>query len=75
MYANVRHLIDELGGYRAVSRQLGVGPTTLHSHMAAGLLPPKWYLAFRELARLAEKPEPQLALFAFEELSAEGRAA
>lgn len=45
-----------------------MGATTLHSHMASGVLPPKWYPALREMAREANLPLPREALFSFQKL-------
>jgi hypothetical protein len=70
MAYTVRQFVDDLGGYRAVAMRLGVKSTTLHSHMTAGLLPPKWYVALCELAREKRIMAPSPYLFDFKPLVA-----
>jgi len=61
----VRHFIDRLGGYRPVAARLGVAPTTLHSHMTSGKLPPRFYRALCSLADEAGIARPGDSLFSF----------
>lgn len=70
MYHTPRKLIEELGGYRQVASRIGIAPTTLHSHMVAGVLPPKLYQAFLVLAAEAELPAPPMRLFNFKAVEA-----
>lgn len=70
MTYTVRHFVDDLGGYRAVALRLGVKPTTLHSHITAGILPPRWYVALCELAREKHVMVPSPMLFDFKPLVA-----
>lgn len=70
MTYTVRQFIDDLGGYRAVALRLGVKPTTLHSHISAGLLPPRFYVALCELARERRIMAPAPSLFEFKPLVA-----
>lgn len=63
-----RLFIDQLGGYRAVSSRLGVKSTTLHSHITAEKMPPKWYKALCELADERCVAHPRADLFDFKPL-------
>lgn len=65
MYENPREFIDTLGGYRAVATELKKKHTTVHSHMQAGVLPAAWYDALCQMAREAQKAEPDRCLFSF----------
>lgn len=63
-----REFIDELGGYRAVAVRFGVSDKTMHSHASAKKLPPRWYVAFCELAREKKVMPPTPDLFDFKPL-------
>jgi len=71
MFDTPRSFIDTLGGYRLVAKRMRVSPTTLHSHLTAGALPPKWFSALRKLASEAGVHPPPEALFSFETLAAD----
>jgi len=68
MYNVPKNFIDAAGGYRAVAARLGIGATTLHTHMMAGRLPAKWYDALIALAHEVGIEPPTRALFSFEKL-------
>lgn len=68
MYKDARAFIETMGGYKALASRLGIGATTLHTHMMSGLLPPKWYGALVDLANEKRFEPPNRSLFAFEEL-------
>lgn len=68
MYSTARSFIEALGGYRKVSARFGIRGTTLHTHMTADALPPKWYDAFIELAQETGVEPPPRTLFAFAKL-------
>ena len=63
-----REFIDELGGYREVAARVGVSDKTMHSHASAHKLPPRWYVAFCELAREKKVMPPPSDLFDFKPL-------
>lgn len=68
MTRSPRNLIDELGGYRAVAIRMGVSDKTIHSHYTAKRLPPRWYVAFCDLAREQKIMAPSPDLFNFKPL-------
>ena len=68
MYDSVREFVDRLGGYREVSGQLSMRPTTLHTHITNGVLPARWYCVFCALADRAKIDPPKQELFSFEPL-------
>ena len=68
MYGDTREFIAALGGYRSVAIRLNKKPTTVHSHMQAGSLPAAWYDALCQMAREAQKAEPDRRLFSFLQL-------
>ena len=68
MVRTVRNFLDDLGGYRAVARRLGVAKTTMHSYVSAEVLPPRWYLALCDLAREKGVMPPSPDLFDFKTL-------
>lgn len=68
MYEDTRQFITALGGYRAVSKRLRMGPTTLHGYITSGKLPAKWYGAMLALAAEAGLEPPMRSLFSFEAL-------
>lgn len=63
-----REFIDELGGYREVAARFGVSEKTVHSHATAEKLPPRWYVAFCDLAREKRIMPPAPDLFDFKSL-------
>ena len=63
-----REFIDRLGGYRKVAARVGVSDKTMHSHVTAEKLPPRWYMAFCALAHERGLASPDKGLFAFVEL-------
>ena len=71
---STRNLINELGGYRAVAARLGKRPTTVHTHMQAGVLPAAWYDALCVMAAEAEVCEPNRGLFSFLAVASENDA-
>lgn len=68
MYTDARDFIFQLGGYRSVATRLKKRPTTVHSHMQAGVLPAAWYPALCSVASEFKVAEPQRELFSFIEL-------
>jgi hypothetical protein len=63
-----REFIDELGGYREVAARFGVSDKTIHSHASSKKLPPRWYIAFCELAGEKKVVPPPSDLFDFKPL-------
>ena len=63
-----REFIDKLGGYREVAARVGVSDKTMHSHIMARKLPPRWYRAFCALAQERGLASPGMDLFAFVDL-------
>jgi hypothetical protein len=51
-------LVHQLGGPLAVARRVGVGRQGVYHWMRLGVIPPKYYLAFREWAAEAEVELP-----------------
>jgi len=68
MYSDAREFIIALGGYRSVAVRLDKKPTTVHSHIQAGVLPAAWYDALCQMADKHGKDEPQRSLFSFLQL-------
>lgn len=68
MTRSPRSFIDELGGYRSVATRMGVSDKTMHSHGSAPKLPPRWYVAFCDLAREKQIMAPSPDLFDFKPL-------
>ena len=71
MKTTARQFIDALGGYRNVAPRMGMKPTTLHTHISAGLLPTKLFMACCELAAEKDLPPPRFDLFSFVDLKPE----
>lgn len=65
MENDVRTLISNLDGYKAVSMRLGKRPTTVHTHMQAGVLPAAWYDALCALSVEAGHKPPSRSMFSF----------
>lgn len=63
-----KDFVNELGGYRAVAVRFGVSDKTIHSHYSAKRLPPRWYVAFCDLAREQKIMAPSPDLFDFKPL-------
>ena len=68
MYKTPKEFIDKMGGYRRVAMRVGVSDKTLHSHLTAGKLPSRWYVAFCALAREKGLAAPDQILFGFVDL-------
>ena len=66
-----RQFIDALGGYRNVAPRMGMKPTTLHTHISAGLLPTKLFIACCDLAAEKKLPPPRFDIFSFIDLQPE----
>ncbi|MBL3571349.1 hypothetical protein BV509_20460 [Rhodovulum sulfidophilum] len=62
---DIREFIQALGGCRAVAQRLGAKYTTIHSHLAAGAFPAKYYDAFCALAVEVGREPPPKKLFSF----------
>ncbi|MCE8419708.1 hypothetical protein LZ190_13465 [Rhodovulum sulfidophilum] len=62
---DIREFIQTLGGCRAVAERVGAKYTTMHSHLAAGLFPAKYYDALCALALEAGCEPPSRRLFSF----------
>lgn len=60
-----KSFLEELGGYREVAERVGVSAKTMHSHASAKRLPPRWYVAFCDLAREKDLMAPSPCLFDF----------
>lgn len=69
MREDVRDFVAALGGYRAVATRIGKKPTTVHTHMQSGALPPAWYDAACKMAAEAGLPEPSRDLFSFAQIA------
>lgn len=65
MHTSVRTFIDACGGYRDVAARLGMKPTSLHSHLAAGVMPAKLFKACCDLALEVGVAPPPMSLFNF----------
>jgi hypothetical protein len=65
MENDVRSLITNLDGYKAVAVRLGKRPTTVHTHMQAGVLPAAWYCALCDLSVEIGQTPPPRSLFSF----------
>lgn len=63
-----REFVDELGGYRAVAKRIGVSSKTMHAHASADRLPPRWYRALCELAWEKKVMAPAPDIFGFKPL-------
>ena len=68
MYKTPKEFINKMGGYRRVAMRVGVSDKTLHSHVTAEKLPPRWYVAFCALAREKGFAAPDQILFGFVDL-------
>ncbi len=68
MYRTPREFIDKLGGYREVAARVGVSDKTMHSHVTAHTLPPRWYMAFCVLVQEQGLAAPGMELFSFVDL-------
>ena len=65
MTYDAKEFITNLGGYRSVALRLGKKPTTVHTHMQAGVLPAAWYDALCGLACELGQDTPERVLFSF----------
>ena len=68
MYKTPKDFINKMGGYRRFAVRVGVSDKTLHSHVTAEKLPPRWYVAFCALAREKGLAVPDQILFDFVDL-------
>lgn len=71
LYETPRKFIDACGGYRKVAVRFGMQHTTLHTHMASGVLPAKLYRASCQLASECGQTPPEMSLFSFIDLQPE----
>ncbi len=65
----IREYAEQLGGNHTIAVALGVGYTTVHSHISAGRFPASWYKALYDLSEHRAVDEPPLHLFSFKQLT------